>query len=45
MTTYTLNIANISFNSSIDSRDIQEEIDNLQEQLLIKQNENENFFV
>ena len=27
MTTYNLNIANISFNSSLDSRDIQEEID------------------
>ena len=30
MTTYNLNIANISFNSSIDSRDIQEEIDNIE---------------
>ena len=29
MTTYNLNIANISFNSSLDSRDIQEEIDNI----------------
>ena len=29
MTTYTLNIANISFNSSLDSRDIQKEIDNM----------------
>ena len=30
MTTYNLNIANISFNSSLDSRDIQEEIDNIE---------------
>ena len=30
MTTYKLNIANISFNSSLDSRDIQEEIDNIE---------------
>ena len=30
MTTYTLNIANISFNSSLDSRDIQKEIDNIE---------------
>lgn len=30
MTTYTLNIVNISFNSSLDSRDIQEEIDNIE---------------
>ena len=30
MTTYNLNIANISFNSSLDSRDIQKEIDNIQ---------------
>ena len=29
MTTYNLNIANISFNSSLDSRDIQKEIDNI----------------
>ena len=29
MTTYNLNIVNISFNSSLDSRDIQEEIDNI----------------
>ena len=30
MTTYNLNIANISFRSSLDSRDIQEEIDNIE---------------
>ena len=30
MTTYNLNIANISFNSSLDSRDIQFEIDNIE---------------
>ena len=30
MTTYNLNIANISFNSSLDSRDIQKEIDNIE---------------
>ena len=30
MTTYNLNIANISFNSSLDSRDIQSEIDNIE---------------
>ena len=30
MTTYNLNIANISFNSSLDSRYIQEEIDNIE---------------
>ena len=30
MTTYNLNIANISFNSSLDSRDIQEELDNIE---------------
>lgn len=30
MTTYHLNIANISFRSSLDSRDIQEEIDNIE---------------
>ena len=30
MTTYNLNIANISFNSSIDSCDIQSEIDNIE---------------
>ena len=30
MTTYNLNIANLSFNSSLDSRDIQEEIDNIE---------------
>ena len=30
MTTYNLNIANISFNSSLDSRDIQNEIDNIE---------------
>ena len=30
MTTYNLNIANISFNSSLDSRDIQEEINNIE---------------
>ncbi len=30
MTTYNLNIANISFNSYLDSRDIQEEIDNIE---------------
>ena len=30
MTTFNLNIANISFNSSLDSRDIQEEIDNIE---------------
>ena len=30
MTTYNLNISNISFNSSMDSRDIQEEIDNIE---------------
>ena len=30
MTTYNLNIANISFNSSLDSRDIKEEIDNIE---------------
>ena len=30
MTTYNLNIANISFNSSLDSRNIQEEIDNIE---------------
>ena len=30
MTTYKLNIANISFRSSLDSRDIQEEIDNIE---------------
>ena len=30
MTTYKLNIANISFNSSLDSRDIQGEIDNIE---------------
>ena len=29
MTTYNLNIANISFNSSLDSRDIQFDIDNI----------------
>ena len=29
MTTYNLNIADISFNSSLDSRDIQKEIDNI----------------
>ena len=29
MTTYNLSIANISFNSSLDSRDIQKEIDNI----------------
>ena len=31
MTTYNLNITNISFNSSLDSRDIQEEIDNIED--------------
>ena len=30
MTTYNLNIANISFRSSLDSRYIQEEIDNIE---------------
>ena len=30
MTTYNLNIANISFESSLDSRDIQKEIDNIE---------------
>ena len=30
MTTYNLNISNISFRSSLDSRDIQEEIDNIE---------------
>ena len=30
MTTYNLNITNISFNSSLDSRDIQEELDNIE---------------
>ena len=30
MTTYNLNIANISFKSSLDSRDIQKEIDNIE---------------
>ena len=30
MNTYNLNIANISFNSSLDSRDIQKEIDNIE---------------
>ena len=30
MTAYNLNIANISFNSSLDSRDIQKEIDNIE---------------
>ena len=30
MTTYNLTIANISFNSSLDSRDIQKEIDNIE---------------
>ena len=30
MTTYNLSIANISFNSSLDSRDIQGEIDNIE---------------
>ena len=30
MTTYNLNITNISFNSSLDSRDIQSEIDNIE---------------
>ena len=30
MTTYNLNIANISFDSSLDSRDIQKEIDNIE---------------
>ena len=30
MTTYNLNIANISFKSSLDSRNIQEEIDNIE---------------
>ena len=30
MTTFNLNIANISFNSSLDSRDIQSEIDNIE---------------
>ena len=30
MTTYNLNIANISFRSSLDSRDIQKEIDNIE---------------
>ena len=30
MTDFNLNIANISFNSSLDSRDIQEEIDNIE---------------
>ena len=30
MTTYNLSIANISFNSSLDSRDIQKEIDNIE---------------
>ena len=30
MTIYNLNIANISFNSSLDSRDIQSEIDNIE---------------
>ena len=30
MTTYNLNIANISFRSSLDSRDIQREIDNIE---------------
>ena len=30
MTTFNLNIANISFNSSLDSRDIQEELDNIE---------------
>ena len=30
MTTYNLNIADISFNSSLDSRDIQKEIDNIE---------------
>ena len=30
MTTFNLNFANISFNSSLDSRDIQEEIDNIE---------------
>ena len=31
MTTYNLNIANISFNSSLDSRDIQFDIDNIKD--------------
>ena len=30
MTAYNLNIANISFNSSLDSHDIQSEIDNIE---------------